>query len=167
LDPSGKSSDTPPPSDGEPQRSGRLGRWFDVRFASRRRAIAALAASFVAFHVVAWALHEITSEGHRAEASLLAHLRRLPDEILLQVLFLPQALHFAIPALFHRGNLFEWKPGFWTTRIFAVLFWSTLLATANALVKSRRLAWCFLVLLLLLASTPRYVELIFVALSEG
>jgi len=146
--------------------SGRLDRLLELRFATRRRAIWALVGAFMGFQVTAWLIHEIANNGHRVEASFVSHLNHLPDEILVQLLFAPQAMHFAIPALFHGGSLFDWHPGFWTTRIFAVAYWLTLIGASSALVRGRRLAWWVLIMLTLFATTPRYAELIFVSLSD-
>ncbi len=126
-----------------------------------------MVATFVGFHLLAWLVHELTNPGHHAPLSFLAHLRHLPDELALQFLFMPLAMHFAIPALFHRGNLFEWNPGYFLPRIFAVLYWSTLIASAVAVVRGRRLVWWLVIVVLLLATSPRFVELIVVSLSEG
>ena len=162
----GPATEIAPRPSGEAPPHGLLKRFLERRFATRRRAIAALVGSFACFHALAWIVHEIPDNGHRVEVSFVAHLRHLPDEILVQLLFLPQAMHFAIPALFHRGNLFDWHPGYWTTRIFAVAYWSTLIAACNALVQGRRLVWWLLIALIFLATAPRFAELIFVALSD-
>jgi hypothetical protein len=122
---------------------------------------------FVAFHVLAWLFHELTNPGHREPASFAAHLRHLPDELLLQFLFMPIAMHFAIPALFHSGSLFDWSPGYLAPRVFAVAYWFTLLAASTALVRGRRKVWLVLIGILLLATAPRFSELIMVALSEN
>jgi hypothetical protein len=153
------------PADGEP--SGRLRRFLDARFASSRRAALALAGTFVAFHLVAWLFHELTNPGHRDPASFTAHLRHLPDELLLQVLFMPIAMHFAIPALFHSGSLFAWSPGYVAPRVFAVTYWFTLLAASTALVRGQRKVWLGFIGVVLLATAPRFAELIMMALSEN
>jgi hypothetical protein len=153
------------PSGAKP--SGRLRRALEARFASPRRAAIALAGAFIAFHLIAWLVHEVANPGHRDPATFAAHLRRLPDELLLQVLFMPIAMHFAIPALFHSGSLFAWSPGYLAPRVFAVAYWFTLLAASAALVRGRRKAWLVLIGLLLLATAPRFPELIMVALSDN
>jgi hypothetical protein len=144
---------------------GRLRRFLETRFTSARRAALALAGTFVAFHVLAWLILEFSQPEHRVGASFAAHLRHLPDEFLLQLLFMPIAMHFAIPALFHSGSLFDWQPGYLAPRVFAVTYWFTLLAASTALVRGRRKAWLVLIGFLLLASAPRFAELIMVALS--
>jgi hypothetical protein len=145
---------------------GLFARLLEARFASKRRAVLALVATILGFHFFAWLVHELMNPGHHAPVSFVAHLRHLPAELALQLLFMPLALHFAVPALFHPGNLFEWNPGYLAPRIFAVLYWSTLIASAVAVVRGRRVVWWLLIVALLLASTPRFVELIFVTLSE-
>jgi hypothetical protein len=157
----------PSPPDSEAPSPARLGRLSEARFATSRRAVWALAGVFGAFHALAWLIHELINPGHHAPVSFFAHLRHLPDEILLQLLFMPVAMHFAIPALFHPGNLFAWNPGYWAPRAFAVAYWFTLLAGSRALVRSRRLVWLLVIGVLLLATAPRFVELIGVALSEN
>lgn len=147
--------------------SGRLTRLGAARFASSRRAGLALAGAFVSFHLIAWLIHELASPGHRHPATFVAHLRHLPDELVLQLLFMPTAMHFAIPALFHPGSLFAWSPGYLAPRVFAVAYWFTLLAASTALVRGRRKAWLLLIGALLLATAPRFGELIMVALSEN
>lgn len=80
---------------------------------------------------------------------------------------MPIAMHFAIPALFRSGSLFAWSPGYLAPRVFAVAYWFTLLAASTALVRGRRKVWLVLIALLLLATAPRFAELIMVALSEN
>jgi hypothetical protein len=143
------------------------GRLSQARFPTSRWAALALTGAFVGFHALAWAIHECTNPGHHAPVSFLAHLRHVPDELLLQLLFMPLAMHFAIPALFHAGSLFEWNPGYWAPRAFAVAYWFTLLAGSRALVVGRRVLWLLVIGVLLLASAPRFVELIGVALSDS
>lgn len=143
-----------------------LGRLWEARFSTSRRAALALAGAFVGFHALAWTIHECTNPGHHAPVSFLAHLRHVPDELLLQLLFTPLAMHFAIPSLFHAGSLFGWNPGYWAPRVFAVAYWFTLLAGSRALVVGRRVLWLLVIGVLLLATAPRFVELIGVALSD-
>ena len=146
-----------------------LGRWarlFEIRVSTRRRAAWVLAATFVAFHGLAWLFHELTDQSHYFHGSFVSHLRLLPDEIALQFLFVPIAMHFAIPALLHPGNLFSWQPGFIVGRVFPVLYWSALLGAGGAFVKSRRVTWWLFIAVVLLTTAPRFVELIAVALSE-
>lgn len=161
------SPDSPSPATGGEPPAGRLGRLCEARFASKRWTIGALAGTFVAFHGLAWLIHEATNPSHHAPVSFGAHLRHLPDELLLQVLFMPIAMHFAIPALFHPGSLFGWSPGYWAPRVFAVAYWFTLLAASTALVRDHRKAWLLLIGGLLLATAPRFVELIMVALADN
>lgn len=159
--------ETPRPPAHEPARFGRLARLYDARFSTTRRAGLALAGVFVGFHGLAWLIHELASPAHRAPLSFVAHLRHLPDELLLQGLFMPIAMHFAIPALFHPGSLFAWSPGYLAPRVFAVAYWFTLLAASTALVRGRRKVWLVLIGALLAATAPRFAELIMVALSEN
>lgn len=141
-------------------------RVLERRFSTRRRAAWCLASTFVGFHVLAWAFHEGMDPSHVVHGGFFAHLRLLPDELMLQLLFVPIAMHFAVPALFHPGSLFSWQPGFLAGRVFPVLYWSALLGASAALVRGRRLVWWLFIALVLLATVPRFVELIGVALSD-
>jgi hypothetical protein len=165
--PSKTSRETPSAPDGDAPPSTRPGRLSVARFATTGRAAWALGFTFLGFHGVSWLIHEVTNPAHHAPVTFLAHLRHVPDEVALQLLFMPLAMHFAIPALLHPGNLFAWNPGYWTTRIFAVAYWFTLLASSRALIRSRRLVWLLVIGILLLATAPRFVELIGVALADN
>jgi hypothetical protein len=149
-----------------PPKPGRWARLFELRVSTRRRAAWMLGGLFVAFHALAWLCHELADQSHYFHGSFVSHLRLLPDEMVLQFLFMPIAMHFAIPALLHPGSLFSWHPGFVAGRVFPVLYWSALLGAGAAFVRGRRVAWCLFIAVVALATAPRFVELIAVALSE-
>ena len=94
----------------------------------------------------------------------MSHLRQIPGELELQMLLGPFFMAFAIPALFYRGDLFHWNPGWATTQLFPIVYWSVFALAIIALLWSRRIFWLLVIALILAATAPRIAQLILVAL---
>jgi hypothetical protein len=124
-----------------------------------------LLGTIAGFHVVAWAFLETSGQVQYSDYSFISRLAHAPGEIMMFALFAPFFMSYAIPALLHRGNLYHWDPGWFTTQVFPFIYWPILATAALALLWSRRIVWWMLVVLILLATAPRFGQLVLVALT--
>jgi len=144
-----------------PSRLGRLLRW---RFSSRKCAALAPLGTWASFLLVSWLIFEVLEHTHHYHSSFLAHLSALPEEIFVEAIVAPFMMPLAIPALFYRGNLFQWEPGWFASPVFLIIYWSSLALGIVACLSTRRTIWWFFVVLILLATAPRLGQLILLGL---
>ena len=148
-------------SGARPSCLGRLLRW---RFSSRQRAALVLLGTWASFLLGSWLIFEVLEHTHHYHSSFLAHLSALPEEIFVEAIVAPFMMPLAIPALFYRGNLFQWDPGWFASPAFLVIYWSSLVLGMLACLWTRRTIWWFFVVLILLATAPRLGQLILLGL---
>jgi hypothetical protein len=108
---------------------------------------------------------EAGGQVQHSDYSLISRLVHAPGEVMMLALFAPFFMSYAIPALLYRDNLLQWAPGWFTTELLPLTYWPILATAALALLWSRRIVWWMLVVLILLATAPRFGQLVLMALT--
>ena len=125
----------------------------------------ALLGTWVGCSLASFVVFEFADQAHHFHSPFIAHLETIPGELFVHLLVSPFAMHLAIPARFHRGNLYQWDPGWFSGTIPFAVYWLLVGFAMVAPFRSRRGVWWLLLLLILLGTAPRLGDPVYVVLT--